>query len=233
MGLIASHTPFVTGSPHLLLILNKAREESLSLLPGGLVGLAFDGNLKERPLEIRHPALKPLGDPLQITKARGNMILGLEDAPATKELLKRLSDPKAPEVVKKDSASLYVSISVGSPDPKSCNVFRITGGEPSKGVLALNTDRELEPGMWLQFYAPVGAEAQHEIGSGGSLSFSKTSDLLRTFPTEADDIISDATSLHVMSSSGIISGQPRLSGLSDWAPTLVHDDPDASVCLPQ
>ncbi|KAJ3299300.1 hypothetical protein HK104_009419 [Borealophlyctis nickersoniae] len=96
--------------------------------------------------KVDHPSLVPLGDTLRITSCRGNIILGLDGSNAAKELLKRVS------LIQNDNSGgndgvLYLRVM----NAGGSAVYRITGGDPSKGTLAIDSVKDLREGMQVEF----------------------------------------------------------------------------------
>ena len=79
MGLLASQMHFITGEDACLYA-------SQSVFPGGIVGYALSTK-KPLNLQVVHPSLEPLGEPVQISQSRGNVILKLADDKAAKTLI--------------------------------------------------------------------------------------------------------------------------------------------------
>ncbi|KAI9359254.1 hypothetical protein DFJ73DRAFT_119517 [Zopfochytrium polystomum] len=142
MGLIGTMTPFSTGQPHTLLINDQ-------LVFGGAVGLAISSpSLHE---SIQHPQLThhgvvKLGDPLTVTKCKGNVVLSLDDTAASKSLLAVVRHITAQT---QSDRTLYVEVQLD--EGQAPVVFRVASGDPSKGAIAVETQRELKAGMRVQF----------------------------------------------------------------------------------
>ncbi|KAJ3149149.1 magnesium ion transporter [Geranomyces variabilis] len=148
LGLIGTMTPFVTGRPHTLYYNDK-------VLSGGLVGAAIvSKRVHTTPPEPSFTGLVALGEPLAITSCRGNIILNIDDTNAAKELLARMSNREMTAGVAPEH-QLYVKVNDGD----TSAVYRLTGGDPSKGTLAVDTVKDLEVGMKIQFMQRVGSDA--------------------------------------------------------------------------
>ncbi|KAJ3170820.1 magnesium ion transporter [Geranomyces variabilis] len=152
LGLIGTMTPFVTGRPHTLYFNDK-------VLSGGLVGAAIvSKRIRTTSPQPSFTGLEALGEPLAITSCRGNIILNIDDTNAAKELLARMSNREMTAGVAPEH-QLYVKVTDGD----TSAVYRLTGGDPSKGTLAVDTVKDLEVGMKIQFMQRVGSEAAAKV----------------------------------------------------------------------
>ncbi|GJJ74598.1 hypothetical protein EMPS_06956 [Entomortierella parvispora] len=153
-GLIASSTPFITGRPVTMFYDGKWVQD-------GVVGVSLakkqaEGAVKNQLTTVEYPSMTTLGPAMQITRCRGNIILELDESNATRLLLDRL---KATTLTKDKEYFL----ATGPPstsnstqedaqlDMKKATVYKITGGDPSKGNMAVDTVHDLEVGQWVQF----------------------------------------------------------------------------------
>ncbi|KAF9982976.1 hypothetical protein BGZ75_005556 [Mortierella antarctica] len=155
VGLMASSTPFITGRPVTMFYDGK-------LVQDGVLGVSLvkkAGRYKEIKGESRtlveYPSMAPLGPAMQITRCRGNIILELDESNATRLLLDRLQAT----TLTKDKEYF---LATGEPtaadqdedsnvDMSNATVYRITGGDPSKGNMAVDTVHDLKVGQWVQF----------------------------------------------------------------------------------
>jgi small ligand-binding sensory domain FIST len=220
MGIIGAQTPFVTGTPFTLL--NSNRE----LQPGGVVGLALKIGSPFKLIQKQF-GLKRIGKSFKISRCRGNVVLEINDSTATKELLDLLNAKRSDNVQAAESHDIFASVS----PPKNTQVlyendmiFKVIGGDPSKGTLALDTDFELQPGMALQFMAP---RSETEIQENISMDSSHNSDskAVVEFMCSMDGRPGPMLTQHVSSSSGI------LIGLGNECKTYLCQAPYFSVSL--
>ncbi|KAG0308553.1 hypothetical protein BGZ98_007639 [Dissophora globulifera] len=161
-GLLASSTPFITGKPVTMYYDGKVVQD-------GVLGVSVvretiasssdrsedDRNRRPTLTTLEYPSLAPLGPAMQITKCRGNIILELNDSNATRLLLDRLQSTTLTKdkeyflatgepTEAKDSQEFNVNM-------KEAMVYKITGGDPSKGNMAVDTVHDLNVGQWVQF----------------------------------------------------------------------------------
>ncbi|KAI8913971.1 hypothetical protein DFJ77DRAFT_431584 [Powellomyces hirtus] len=142
IGLMGTMTPFVNGRPHTLYYNDK-------VLSGGLVGAAFVSKTLKASEKVSFAGLEALGEPLTITSCRGNIILNIDDTNAAKELLARMNNREMTAGIAAER-QLYVRVSRGEKLAQTSAVYRLTGGDPSKGTLAVDTIKDLEIGMQIQ-----------------------------------------------------------------------------------
>ncbi|KAI9099875.1 hypothetical protein DFS34DRAFT_648819 [Phlyctochytrium arcticum] len=139
IGLLGAMTPFLNGKPNTLFYNTEVRS-------AGIVGAALHSSQNHRRQELHFPGLVEIGEPLTITSCRGNIILGLDGSNAAREFLNCMTGrDMAPGVA--SERQLYVRVSQG----QNSAVYCLTGGDPSKGALAIDTDKDLEEGMTIQF----------------------------------------------------------------------------------
>ncbi|KAF9345573.1 hypothetical protein BGX26_002975 [Mortierella sp. AD094] len=153
VGLLASSTPFITGRPVTMFYDGKIVQDGV--LGVSVVRDAKDGKGGENRTSVEYPTLAPLGPAMQITRCRGNIILELDESNATRLLLDRL---KATTLTKDKEYFLATSESIESTQGQDVNVdmskatvYKITGGDPSKGNMAVDTVHDLNVGQWVQF----------------------------------------------------------------------------------
>ncbi|KAI9017144.1 hypothetical protein BC832DRAFT_536497 [Gaertneriomyces semiglobifer] len=185
VGLIGAQTPFLTGRPHTLFYNER-------VLSGGLIGAAFTG-MQFSAAEVMHPALRPVGEPLEITSCRGNVVLDIAGANATKELLAQLNGKSMAAGVAAER-QLYARVFSGDMSA----VYRVSGGDPSKGTLALDTIKDIEVGMKLQFLQRLNYERPPTIETS---PFS-----IRFMVNDPDSFVSTASNESTANSHTIIAG---------------------------
>ncbi|KAJ3150449.1 magnesium ion transporter [Geranomyces michiganensis] len=162
LGLIGTMTPFVTGRPHTLYYNDK-------VLSGGLVGAAIvSKRVRTTAPQPSFTGLEALGEPLAITSCRGNIITNIDDTNAAKELLARMNNREMTAGVAPEH-QLYVKVT--DRNMSSSAVYRLTGGDPSKGTLAVDTVKDLEVGMKIQFMQRVGSDVVANVEKGQAVVF--------------------------------------------------------------
>ncbi|KAI8330116.1 hypothetical protein BC941DRAFT_475883 [Chlamydoabsidia padenii] len=148
LGVIAASTPFVTGSPYTLFYQDQ-------VMNAGMVGFAaYSSPSLISSISVRYPYLEPLGPQFAITRARGNIILDLDDQGATRLLMNLIN-----QVDNSKDESFYLALySDDKEEPPSLHngdnefvVARITSGDPSRGNMAVDTTLDLKTGQKVQF----------------------------------------------------------------------------------
>lgn len=141
LGLITAKTPFINGKSCTMFYNDKVYES-------GTVGIAFKNS---GTLAIKYNGLEPIGGLFEITKSQGNIILEIKGENASKMLVKQVQD----SILKshfKDSADLFVKVVKDEGLDKQVEaVLKITGGDITKGTLAIDTKSDLCIGMKVQF----------------------------------------------------------------------------------
>jgi small ligand-binding sensory domain FIST len=150
LGVVAASTPFVTGSAYTLFHQGQ-------LMKAGMVGFAsYSPTPLSTPLfssvSVRYPYLEPLGPHFTITRARGNIILDLDDQGATRLLINLINEVNS----SKDEAFYLAMYSDNGNQQKHKDdgkfmVARITSGDPSRGNMAVDTTLDLKVGQKVQF----------------------------------------------------------------------------------
>ncbi|KAI8148353.1 hypothetical protein BJV82DRAFT_663733 [Fennellomyces sp. T-0311] len=145
IGVIGSSTPFITGEPYALF----CQEE---MLGGGIVGFASYNDVPV-DVQVNHSALETLGEPLTITRCRGNIILDLDQAGATGLLLALIQQGQSARIAKEQEfyLGIYPPGQSDTSDPSKMTVNRITSGDPSRGNMAVDTTADLQVGQIVQF----------------------------------------------------------------------------------
>lgn len=146
IGIIGASTPFVTGEPYTLF-------HSNGIMGSGIVGFASYAK-QEQPgnssnVKVTHAAMKKMGDPLKITRCRGNVILDLDKGGATGLLLRLIQD--GPKLSKEEE--FYLGIYPPGKDEHSeddVTVSRITSGDPGRGNMSIDTTADLQVGQIVQ-----------------------------------------------------------------------------------
>jgi small ligand-binding sensory domain FIST len=141
VGIIGASTPFVTGTPYTLF-------NSKKMMGSGIVGFASYGNAI-KDMKISHAALEKMGEPVTITRCRGNIILDLDEGGATGLLLRLIQG--GPKLSKDEE--FYLGVYPPNEDQSSesnVTVSRITSGDPSKGNMSVDTTVDLQVGQVVQ-----------------------------------------------------------------------------------
>ncbi|KAF9981608.1 hypothetical protein BGZ65_003761 [Modicella reniformis] len=104
---------------------------------------------------IEYPTLAPLGPAMQITRCRGNIILELDESNATRLLLDHLQATTLSKDKEYFLATGELSDAEQGQDVNinmsKATVYKITGGDPGKGNMAVDTVHDLNIGQWVQF----------------------------------------------------------------------------------
>ncbi|KAJ1551268.1 hypothetical protein HK096_002063 [Nowakowskiella sp. JEL0078] len=154
IGLVGTRTPFVTGTPYTIFHNDDA-------YPSGFSGLAFKSKLSNKSIvSSGYPGLATLGNPLAITKCRGNIVLELENSNAMRHLLRSINLRHRPDSVHGVDSLMASNLKNISPDKQmyakltgsgTSKIYRVIGGDPTKGTIAIETTDDLMPGMKIEF----------------------------------------------------------------------------------
>ncbi|ORX38487.1 hypothetical protein BD324DRAFT_621048 [Kockovaella imperatae] len=141
VGLMTAQTPFITGRPHTLF-------HNGQILSSGSVGIAIEEKLST-DIDYR---LEPLTEVFPVSRAQGNLLLNIDDGgegnPA-RTLINALHRHKGRTGITKEEEWFLSIHSDGSGEPD--NVVKILSGDPSRGVLSLETEISLRKGQSVQF----------------------------------------------------------------------------------
>ncbi|KAI8064791.1 uncharacterized protein B0P05DRAFT_554296 [Gilbertella persicaria] len=138
VGILGSSTPFVTGEPYALF-------HSTGIMGSGIVGFASYGSTGH--IQVEHTAMQKLGEPIKITRCRGNIILDLDEAGATGLLLKLIHSGNK---ISKDEEFYLGIYPLGDSSEENVTVSRITSGDPSRGNMSVDTTADLQVGQTVQ-----------------------------------------------------------------------------------
>lgn len=141
VGIIGASTPFVTGEPYTLF-------QGNSIMGAGMVGFASYGK-KSGIVSLSHEAMEKLGEPVKITRCRGNIILDLDQGGATGLLLKLIHG--GPKLSKDEE--FYLAVYPPNEDETSegnVTISRITSGDPGRGNMSVDTTADLQIGQTVQ-----------------------------------------------------------------------------------
>ncbi|KAJ2760690.1 hypothetical protein H4S06_001598 [Coemansia sp. BCRC 34490] len=182
IGIVGSRTPFLNGREYTLLASNNS--SSSCVHDSGMVGLAFARTKEEytacrtpkKGPEVLHSSLVPISDALRIVRCKGNVVLELENGDAARSLIAsvRRQRMEFPEKAGEKDTRLFAKITAPScvSDGAATNtlesaaaaaVFEVTGGDPAKGGLALDTLRDLSPGQFIQFMVKGNNDSQRVL----------------------------------------------------------------------
>lgn len=160
-GLSAAVTPFLTGFPITLTHNNE-------ILKSGGIAMAFRAHPKK--MQVRYPRLSILGDPLPVTKlvlcssslaitdqsrAQGNILISLEDQPATYALLERIRSVIQKDLKISKDILLFGQIKhQDTPETSTASLpmIKIIAGDPGKGSIALNGGYRVREGDIIQLF---------------------------------------------------------------------------------
>ncbi|KIJ99944.1 hypothetical protein K443DRAFT_132847 [Laccaria amethystina LaAM-08-1] len=136
LGLTGAPTPFITGRPVTLFHNGKIHGS-------GAVGVALSLGKAAR---MDYLGVKTFSKPVTITSCEGNLVNTINNANPTKLLL---SDIRKAGL---DGSGIeQYSLGVVLPGEKIGRTYRITSGDPSRGSLALDSQRTPDPGTLVQF----------------------------------------------------------------------------------
>lgn len=142
IGVIGASTPFVTGTPYTLF-------EGDQLMGSGIVGFASYSKATERKkMKVHHAAMEKMGEPVKITRCRGNIILDLDEGGATGLLLKLIQDGR--NRISKDEEFYLGVYPPGEQGEENATVSRITSGDPGRGNMSVDTTADLQVGQTVQ-----------------------------------------------------------------------------------
>ncbi|KAJ2487213.1 hypothetical protein IWW37_005335 [Coemansia sp. RSA 2050] len=160
LGAVGAATPFLNTRPYTLL--------GPSIRSSGCIGLAFSGSAAPS-LNVAHSGVAAATPVLRIVRAKGNVVLEMEDARAAHTLIAAMrsnasGDKRVYARLSRTEAAARESLL--QPGPLSA-VFRVTGGDPAKGGVAVDTLSDIPPGCFIQFLVSTGMPAATpEPGSG-------------------------------------------------------------------
>ncbi|KAJ2899969.1 hypothetical protein IWW38_000767 [Coemansia aciculifera] len=150
----------------------------------GLVGAATPF-LNARPYTLLGSTVHSSGSAtpvLRIARAKGNIVLDIEDARAAHTLIAAMRTGGSGDnhVYARISRTREAALTpLTCPGPMSA-VFRITGGDPAKGGVAVDTLSDIPPGCFIQFLvaksAPLSDNLMLDLSSGLSVAFGALSD---------------------------------------------------------
>ncbi|CAI2170378.1 8657_t:CDS:2 [Funneliformis geosporum] len=149
IGIIGTSTPFLTGRPFSLFHNN-------SVLSRGIIGVAITDKSFKNQLQVDHPSLNAVGDPLRITSCRGNIILELDGTNPTRLLLNRLQSGDDKRILSKET-EFYLGLYDHNDKDNQLNesnlmINKISSGDPVRGNMAVDTTMDLKEGQFVKFF---------------------------------------------------------------------------------
>ncbi|KAI9490806.1 hypothetical protein BDB00DRAFT_836199 [Zychaea mexicana] len=204
IGVIGASTPFITGEPYALFC-------NQELLGGGIVGFASYNDQPISEIQVEHSALEPLGEPLTITRCRGNIILDLDQAGATGLLLALIQQGQSARIAKDQEFYLGVYPPC-SDDSSKMAVNRITSGDPSRGNMSVDTTADLQVGQRVQFMKRRPCDVKHVAAEKLAFGVVDQDHTIDAKPLQISDtpkVLSDV--FGAASENGVIVGRPGLS----------------------
>ncbi|KAJ3105009.1 hypothetical protein HDU97_008617 [Phlyctochytrium planicorne] len=161
IGMIGAMTPFATGAPYTLF-------HNDDFLTGGVSGLQISFKSLAPTVEVQWDGLVAMGETQKITRSRGNVVLAVENGSAAKQLVQQVQMVPSEEL----SSDHRLYAKVQSEDNVGDRIYRITSGDPSSGILSLDTSRNIEPGMTITFLRPQkGSDSITDAGRKNHLEF--------------------------------------------------------------
>ncbi|CAG8687516.1 8653_t:CDS:2, partial [Funneliformis caledonium] len=142
-------TPFLTGRPVSLFHNNN-------VLSRGIIGVAITDESFKNQLDVDHPSLNAVGDPLKITSCRGNIILELDGTNPTRLLLNRLQSGNDKGILSKET-EFYLGLydhndKDNQLDESNLMINKISSGDPVRGNMAVDTTMDLKEGQFVKVY---------------------------------------------------------------------------------
>ncbi|KAH7052933.1 hypothetical protein BKA57DRAFT_491123 [Linnemannia elongata] len=232
VGLMASSTPFITGRPVTMFYDGQ-------LIQDGVLGVSILKRpaAKQETTSVTYPSMSPLGPAMQITRCRGNIILELDESNATRLLLDRLQATTLTKdkeyFLATGEPTTATSESPAQVDMSKATVYKITGGDPSKGNMAVDTVHDLQIGQWVQFIHHGQAQDHGHIDNGLSSSDIKIgATTVRFTATDPNNTIEEqefsGSNVHEKDTSA--STQPRFGGSSENGFIVGQPNQDTWVC---
>lgn len=171
LGLIAASTPFETGRPCTLFRDGWIGDD-------GAVGVALvdsSNKLSTRLPQVQYSGIRALGKPMEVTSARGNIILMLDKENAAQALMASIkqdsqssSGGNLPIGKEDDIFAAFFSTDPSkdtelaiSQSQHLLEICRIVGGAPSRGALGIDRTDHIANGSWVQFVV-FSEELQHK-----------------------------------------------------------------------
>ncbi|KAJ1815138.1 hypothetical protein LPJ75_002476, partial [Coemansia sp. RSA 2598] len=171
LAIVGSQTPFFNGREHTLF-------DGNGLYESGVVGVAFvrrqgafsarGSRAAEQP-QVSYTGLRAISDVLEIRRSKGNVVLEVENGEAAHQLIASIRKQRISEGASGATESrLFAKITSSRDSASGGVVLQVTGGDPTKGGLAIDTTKDIEPGHFIQFMMldslPCSASSPESIG---------------------------------------------------------------------
>ncbi|GAA6015175.1 hypothetical protein JCM10207_003628 [Rhodosporidiobolus poonsookiae] len=164
-GLVGSSTPFHSPTGSAFSLFPAASREAVET---GAVGVAIVSSarseVEQTPAKVEYGGLEPLGKPMEVTSARGNIVLLLSAQNAARTLLNEVNtffgthgeSLSAVQRSEEKDKEFYAAVFEREPEApldlsKARLVARIMAGDPSRGAMSVETEEEVREGSWLVF----------------------------------------------------------------------------------
>ncbi|KAJ1955501.1 hypothetical protein EC988_001847 [Linderina pennispora] len=167
IGVVGTQTPFVNGREFTLFGMSQVHDS-------GVVGLAFiDADSSSSgddfaAAEVACRGLVAVTEPQRIVRCKGNVVLELEDGEAARTLIAAVRRRRLETGGQGLDHRLFAKIIDGS----NSLVLQVTGGDPAKGGLAIDTLKDISAGQSIQFLMRADHQAESlpslEVPGGGS-----------------------------------------------------------------
>ncbi|KAJ7459710.1 hypothetical protein FB451DRAFT_1045736 [Mycena latifolia] len=144
LGLFAASTPFITGRPVTLF-------QGEKIYDSGAVGLALRN--PKANARVQFLGMKPLGSPMVVTQAEGNLVISLDGKNPTQLLLSAIKKSGIVSVrssLKDNDEFSLATLRAGEVSPhQMCNIM---SGDPSRGTMAVRSMSAPPIGAQVQFF---------------------------------------------------------------------------------
>ncbi|KAJ2297338.1 hypothetical protein IWW55_004827 [Coemansia sp. RSA 2706] len=167
LGIVGAQTPFVNGREFTLLASSNGGN---AIYESGVVGVAFSDATGGHELvpQVTYRGLVPVSDVLRIERCKGNVVLELEHGDRAHSLIAALRRPPTETGSATDTDGRLFARVLRTRDAHAALVFQVTGGNPAKGGLALDTLRDLSPGSFVQLMMLSRHQPEPQPSAGAS-----------------------------------------------------------------
>ncbi|KAI8318364.1 hypothetical protein GQ54DRAFT_314566 [Martensiomyces pterosporus] len=169
LGIVGSQTPFLNACDFTLFCSSR-------MYDGGVVGFVFEeqgseelnpGNSIGQP-DVAHDGLEEISGAFRIERAKGNVVLDLENGEAARTLIASIRKRRQQAGNAEMDGRLFAKITGGKDADSSAKgnwpaVFQVTGGDPAKGGLAVDTSKDIAAGQYIQFMMPRPTAARSRL----------------------------------------------------------------------
>ncbi|KAJ2347290.1 hypothetical protein GGF43_004793, partial [Coemansia sp. RSA 2618] len=179
LGLVGTQTPFLNAREFTLL-------DNTVIHSQGVVGVAFstrNHKIRSQKMRVSHVGVQPISDVLRINRCKGNVVLELDEGASAQSLIASLRSRRLQKGTGHSDARLFARVARARDASMSESVvLQVTGGNPAKGGIALDTLCDLAPGQYIQFMMlkdaaglqavmPTGGQAHICFGVSGAHKF--------------------------------------------------------------